>query len=44
MTKATLTVYPMRSWMLFNISSHQSRKFVEDITLHLPMQVPVSLG
>lgn len=42
--KATLTVYPMRSWMLFNISSHQSRKFVADLILRLQMQVFVCLG
>ena len=30
--------------MLFNISSHQSRKFAEDIILHPQMQVSVYLG
>lgn len=34
----------MRSWMLFNISSQQSRKPVADITLHLPVQVLVYPG
>ena len=43
-TKTTLTVYLMRSWMFFNISWRQSRKYVADIALHLQMQVRVCLG